>query len=131
MTYARDTIYVAAFLRRHLPELRQWTTEGTLQWVKWFMCHGRALLIKRGKRLLGVTLVRLVDTREQAAIDYTDTGGKLAYIEVTACAPGIMPALFILLRRTFPTADRMAWVRGKHNNRPVIVPMAKAALRFA
>lgn len=129
--YARDTIYTAAFLRRHLPQLRQWTDEGTLQWVKWFMCHERALLVKRGRKLLGVTLVRLVHTKEQAATDYSDTGGPIAYIEVTACAPGVMPALFMLFRHTFPNADRMAWARSKYNNRPIVVPMAKAEVRFA
>jgi hypothetical protein len=130
MAYARDTHYVAAFLRRHLPILKDWTREGTLQWVKWFMCHQRALLVKDGPKLVGVTLVRLVDTNDQAATDYLDTGGRLAYIEVTACQKGIMPNLFNLLRQTFPHADRMAWARSKYNNRTIAVPMAKAALRF-
>lgn len=130
MAYARDTHYVAAFLRHHLPILRGWSRDGTLRWVKWFMCHGRALLIKDGRKLVGVTLVRLVDTKDQAATDYLDTGGRLAYIEVTACHNGLMPHLFQLLRTTFPHADTMAWARSKYHNRPVTVPMAKAAVRF-
>lgn len=128
--YARDTIYVTAFLRRHLPQLRSWSAEGTLQWVKWFMCHRRALLIKDGRRLMGVTLLRLVDNNEQAGTNYADTGGRVAYIEVTACRNGIMPNLFKLFRETFPHADTIAWARSKYNNRPITVPMAKAALRF-
>jgi hypothetical protein len=128
--YTRECHYIAAYLRRHLSYIRNWDRKGTLAWVKWFIAHGRALTITEGNKLVGVTLVRLVDQPEQAIGYYTDTGGDCAYVEVTACEKGMMPYLFTLLCQTFPNADKMAWVRSKYSNRPVIVPMTKAKHLF-
>lgn len=128
--YSRQCHYIAAYLRRHLPFIRNWDGQATLAWVRWFIEHGRAIAIMDGRKLVGVALVRLVDNPEQANEHYSDTGGKLAYIEVTVCRDGMMPYLFTHFRRTFPLADRMAWVRSKHHNRPVSTDMKKAERLF-
>ena len=67
MPYSRDTHHIAAYMRRHFDHVRKWSREGTLQWVKWFLCHGRAISLTNGHKMVGVVLVRLVDQPEQAA----------------------------------------------------------------
>lgn len=131
MSPNRQCHYIAAYLRRHLTYIRCWDRARTMEWVSWFMNHGRALMVTEGNHLVGVTLVRLVDQPEQAIGHYFDCGGRTVYIEVTACDHGKMPYLFTLLKQTFPHADRMAWVRSKYNNRPVVTDMKKAAKLFA
>lgn len=130
MSPNRQAHYIAAFLRRHLDYIRGWDRAGTMAWVRWFMAHGRALMVTDKNHLVGVTLVRLVDEPAQAHGCYVDTGGPIAYIEATACEKGHMPHLFTLFRHTFPQADRMAWMRAKYGNRPVIVPINQAERRF-
>lgn len=127
MSYTRQNHYIAAYLRRHLTHIRQWDRRGTMEWVKWFIAHGRCLCVTDGRKLVGVTLVRLVDDPGQAEAAYLDTGGAVAYIEATACERGNMPYLFTLLCEHFPSADQMAWVRSKHHNRPFVSPLAKVA----
>lgn len=117
MSHTRENHYIAAYLRRHLDHIRGWSQHGTMEWVRWFIAHGRCLTITDGKKLVGVTLVRCLDNKEQAEAPYADTGGKTGYIEATACQNGNMPYLFTLFCRTFPQVEEMVWVRSKHNNR--------------
>lgn len=128
--HSRQCHYIAAYLRRHLAYIRAWDRQGTLEWVRWFIAHGRCLSITDGNQLVGVSLVRLVDEPGQAHACYCDTGGHIAYIEVTACERGNMPYLFTLFRQTFPQADKMAWMRAKYGNRPVITTIKAAEKLF-
>ena len=130
MSPLRESYYIAAYLRRKLPFIAAWDAKATVAWVQWFMRHNRAIALYSHRRLVGVVLVRLVDDARQAATDYADTGGKMAYIEVTAARNGAMPALFHSLRASFPHTDTMAWVRSKFQNRPCVIPMHRALARF-
>jgi hypothetical protein len=131
MSPNRQCHYIAAYLRRHLDYIGSWDRAVTMQWVKWFIGHGRALMLTDGRKVVGVTLVRLMDEPEQATGHYFDNDGHIAYIEVTACDHGYMPYLFTLFRQTFPRADKMAWCRNKHGNRPVMADMKAMANRLA
>lgn len=127
MSHSRENHYIAAYLRRHLPHIRAWDGLGTMEWVRWFIAHGRCLTVTDGRKLVGVSLIRCLDNKEQAETPYTDTGGKTAYVEATACKKGNIPYLFTLFCRTFPQVNQLAWVRSKHNNRVFSSEIGKVA----
>ena len=125
MSPVRESHYIAAYLRRKFDFIRKWTRRGTLLWVQWYMRHGRCLTMYLKGRLVGVTMLRFLDEPMQGLTDYFDTGGRVAYIETTACDRGMMPPMFKHLRLTFPALDTICWVRSKHQNRPVIFPISR------
>lgn len=76
-----------------------------------------------------MTLFRCVDAPEQARSHYLDTGGPVAYIEVTvAKAPKAMKACYNLLRdRIGSFCTHICWVRAKYNDRFSMVTLNDAA----
>lgn len=131
MSPVRESHYIAAYLRRHLAFIRAWDAAATVRWVQWFMRRGRAIVLFHRGKLAAAALIRLVDTKEQAGECFTDkVDGRIAYVEVTACNPGILPVFFTHFRKVFPNAVKMAWARSKYNNRAIVIPMSRAALRF-
>lgn len=132
MTYVhpRQTYRIAGFLLRKWRPCRPWPFASLLAWVQWFVDHDRCLLVSDSGRIVTVALFRCVDDPKDVLVNYRDTGGDVAYIDVCASdAPGAMKAAFnLLLAKVGATATRLAWIRGKCRDRFTIVPL-KAATR--
>lgn len=128
LPYPRTTHYIAAFLRRMWAPCRGWEKPSLMAWVQWHINHDRCLTVSQNGRLVTASLFRRVHNQAQAAETYTDTNGPIVYIELAASRlPGGMKACFNLLRIRETGLSHMAWVRGKHGDRPTLVPMATAA----
>jgi len=126
------TLAVGQLLHQHLEHCKEWKPATLLRWVEWFIVKERYWTVVRGGELAGVALVRLVDDEEGCRADYTDTGGKVCFVDATvAQGNGVMKELYTKMFNDMGhRAETMAWVRPKHNDKIVCVPMERARRRL-
>tara|TARA_Y100001951_G_C11187787_1_gene209667 strand:- start:155 stop:565 length:411 start_codon:yes stop_codon:yes gene_type:complete len=126
------TLAVGQLLHQHLKHCKEWKPATLLRWVEWFIVKGRYWTVVRDGELAGVALVRLVDDEEGCRVDYTDTGGKVCFVDATvAQGNGVMKELYTKMFNDMGhRAETMAWVRPKHDNKIVCVPMERARRRL-
>ena len=81
---------------------------------------------------MGAALLRYVDNEEDCRKDYRDTGGKICYVDATvAKEKGVLSELFTQMWGKFgKDCELIAWVRPKHDNKIICVPMDKARRRL-
>lgn len=130
--YPHTTREMASLLRERLPFIAEWDRDKLLAWVQWFINVRRYYALSRGGKLVGLALVRFVDTEEQCEEHYRDTGGPICYIEATVSTEdGGMAEMFRMMwEDAGKFADKIAWVRHKYGNRIVVNDMDKAKRRF-
>ena len=83
-------------------------------------------------RLVGAALLRYVDDEAGCRSDYCDTGGKICYVDATvAKEKGVMRDMFTeMWGKIGKDCNLIAWVRPKHNDKIICVPMDKARRRL-
>ena len=126
------TLAYSQFYRKHLAHCRSWDAKALLAWMEWFIVKGRYYVVMRDGELKGLALVRLVDDEAGCRKDYTDTGGKICFVDATvATGKGVMKELYTeMFREIGHRCEIMAWVRPKHNNKIVCVSMERARRRL-
>ena len=126
------TIRIANLFRYDLDHCRDWPLDRLLTWIRWFVVKQRYLVSVRDGRLVGAALLRYVDDEEGWRSDYCDTGGKVCYVDATVAKErGVMKELFTEMFEKFgKDCDLIAWVRPKHNEKIICVPMDKARRRL-
>ena len=126
------TLSVGLFCHKHLAHCQKWDKSLMLKWVQWFIVKKRYWTVVRDGELKGVALVRLVDDEDGCRKDYTDTGGKVCFVDATvAKGEGVLKELYTKMFNDMGhRADTMAWVRPKHNDKIVCVPMERARRRL-
>jgi len=126
------TLSIGLFCHRHLGHCHKWDKALMLSWVEWFIVKKRYWTVVRDGELKGVALVRLVDDEEGCRKDYTDTGGKICFVDAAvAKGEGVMKELYTQMFNDIGhQAETMAWVRPKHNDKIVCVPMGQARRRL-
>jgi len=126
------TIRIANLFRYELDHCRDWPLDRLLTWIRWFVVKQRYLVSVRDGRLVGAALLRYVDDEEGCRSDYCDTGGKVCYVDATVAKErGVMKELFTEMFEKFgKDCDLIAWVRPKHNEKIICVPMDKARRRL-
>ena len=126
------TLTVGLFCHRHLGHCRKWDKALMLKWVQWFIVKKRYWTVVRDGELKGVALVRFVDNEAGCHKDYTDTGGNICFVDATvAKGEGVMKELYTKMFNDIGhQADTMAWVRPKHHDKVVCVPMERAKRRL-
>jgi len=126
------SIWIAELCRRRLDHCKDWPQQRLLDWVKWFVVKGRYLIVVRDGKLGGVGLWRCVDNETECRTDYCDTGGTVCYVDaMIATVPGALKEIYTeALNGPVKDCKMMAWVRPKHNNRIICVPMDKARRRL-
>jgi len=129
MIYPRTTRYISAFLRRYWSQCQAWPDENLNAWVQWFVNNDRCLMVTDRRRILSVTLFRCVHKAEQVMDPYLDTGGPVAYIDLTVARETRgMKACYNLLRdKVGKFVTHICWIRAKHGNRFSIVTLNSAA----
>jgi len=82
--------------------------------------------------LVGLSLVRFVDDEAGCRKDYTDTGGKICFVDATVVtSKGVLKELYTrMFYEIGHKCETMAWVRSKYNDRVVCVPMERARRRL-
>jgi hypothetical protein len=131
-TYPKATEEIAQMVFNNIDSFREWGIDRVREWVQWFVNNDRFYAISCGGKLVGVTLFRMVDVEEDCHEHYRDTNGEICYIEATVSdyPSGLKVMYDILWNDVGKDSTWMAWVRGKHNNRVVMVEMNKAKRRF-
>ena len=126
------TLDYGQFYRKHLAHCRDWEVSTLLKWVEWFIVKGRYYVVIRDGELVGLSLVRFVDDEAGCRKDYTDTGGKVCFVDATvATGKGALKELYTkMFNEIGHKCETMAWVRPKHNDKIVCVPMESARRRL-
>ena len=126
------TLSIGQLCHRHLEHCKDWKPSILLKWVEWFIVQGRYWTVVRDGELRGVALVRFVDDEEGCREDYTDTEGKICFVDATvAQGKGVMKELYTQMFNDLGhQCETMAWVRPKHNDKIVCVPMGQARRRL-
>lgn len=126
------TLSVGQLLNQHLEHCKEWKPATLLRWVEWFVVKKRYWTVVRNGELVGAALVRLVDDEEGCRTDYVDTGGKVCFVDATvAQGDDVMKELYTKMFNDMGhRAETMAWVRPKHNNKIICVPMERARRRL-
>ena len=126
------SIWIAELFRLRLDHCKDWPQQRLLDWVKWFVVKGRYWVLVRNDKLVGAAVVRYVDSEADCRKDYCDTGGKICYVEAAvAKEKGVMREMFTDMWHKFgKDCDLIAWVRPKHNDKIICVPMDKARRRL-
>jgi len=132
MTHPESTVEMADFLAENLDFCSGWDRERLLDWVQWFVNNNRYYAVKAKGQLVGLTLLRMVDTEKQCHEHYKDTEGGICYVE--ACVsrfPRCINRMYEMVwNRWSQTAHSMAWMRHKYNNRATVVDMSRIKRRF-
>lgn len=130
--YPHTTREMASLLRENLPFIEEWDRDKLLAWVQWFVNVGRYYAVAKGGKLVGLALVRFVDTEEQCEEHYLDTGGPICYVEATVSLEdgGIGELFSLMWNDAGKFADKIAWIRHKHGNRVVVSDMERAKRRL-
>jgi hypothetical protein len=94
-------VQVAAFLKRHLRNVRDWPRAKIVPWVAWFLRADRALVLTdEGNRICGVALGRFVpavgEVHGRGLYD-VPTGPVLWVDAIATCRAAAMPHLVALL----------------------------------
>tara|TARA_R110002051_G_scaffold180007_1_gene249668 strand:+ start:664 stop:1074 length:411 start_codon:yes stop_codon:yes gene_type:complete len=126
------TLAIGQLCFQNLAHCRKWDASLLLKWAEWFIVKGRYWTVVRDGKLAGVALVRFVDDEAGCRKDYTDTGGKVCFVDATvAKGSGVMKELYTkMFNEMGHRCETMAWVRPKHNNKIVCVPMERARRRL-
>ena len=126
------TLSVGQLLNQHLEHCKEWKPATLLRGVEWFVVKKRYWTVVRNGELGGAALVRLVDDEEGCRTDYVDTGGKVCFVDATvAQGDDVMKELYTKMFNDMGhRAETMAWVRPKHNNKIICVPMERARRRL-
>lgn len=126
------TVGIADLFRSELEHCADWPTSRLLSWVRWFVVKQRYLVSVRNGELVGAALLRYVDNEKECRTDYCDTGGKICYVDATvATEPGVMREMYSDMWNRFgKDCNLIAWVRPKHDNKIICVPMDKARRRL-
>ena len=126
------TLAVGQLCHRNLEHCRKWEPATLLRWVEWFIVKKRYWTVIRDGELVGVGLVRFVDDEDGCREDYTDTGGKGCFVDTAvAQGDGVLKELYTKMFNDIGhQADTMAWVRPKHDDKIVCVPMERARRRL-
>ena len=126
------TVGIASLFRSELKHCADWPSDRLLRWVRWFVVKQRYLVSVRNGELTGAALLRYVDNEADCRSDYRDTGGKICYVDATvAKEKGVLKELFTqMFSEVGKDCSLMAWVRPKHDNRIICVPMDKARRRL-
>ena len=126
------TVGIADLFRSDLEHCADWPTSRLLSWVRWFVVKQRYLVSVRNGELVGAALLRYVDNEKECRTDYCDTGGKICYVDATvATEPGVMREMYSDMWNRFgKDCNLIAWVRPKHDNKIICVPMDKARRRL-
>ena len=126
------TVGIADLLRSELEHCADWPTSRLLGWVRWFVVKQRYLVSVRNGELVGAALLRYVDSEADCREDYRDTGGKICYVDATvATQPDVLKEMYTQMWNRFgKDCDLIAWVRPKHNDKIICVPMDKARRRL-
>ena len=126
------SIWIAELFRRRLDHCKDWPQQRLLDWVKWFVIRQRYLVSVRGGKLDGVCLWRRVDNEANCREEYCDTGGAVLYVDaMIANSAGALKKIYTEgINGPVKDCDTMAWVRPKHNNKIICVPMEKARRRL-
>ena len=64
MTHPESTVEMADFLAENLKFCADWDRERLLDWVQWFVNNDRYYAVKAKGQLVGLTLLRMVDTEK-------------------------------------------------------------------
>ena len=126
------TIGIAGLFQKHLEHCADWPLPRLLEWVRWFVVKGRYLVSFSGGKMVGAAVLRYVDSEEDCREDYKDTGGKICYVDATvATKPDVLKDLYTQMWNRFgKDCNLIAWVRPKHNDKIICVPMDKARRRL-
>ena len=126
------SIWIAELFRRRLDHCKDWPQQRLFDWVKWVVVKDRYLVSVKGGKLVGAAVLRYVDNETECRTDYCDTGGKICYVAATvAPEPDVLKDLYTQMWDRFgKDCNLIAWVRPKHDNRIVCVPMDKARRRL-
>ena len=126
------TVGIADLFRAELEHCADWPTSRLLSWVRWFVVKQRYLVSVRNGELVGAALLRYVDNEKECRTDYCDTGVKICYVDATvATEPGVMREMYSDMWNRFgKDCNLIAWVRPKHDNKIICVPMDKARRRL-
>ena len=121
----KQTIPIAAFVRRHWDGCRYWSRDKLVRWVKWFVDHERAYVVTNAGKIKGVAFVRYVSSKEEAENGFVDSDGPVAFVDLTvANDPRAMKALFSLMYAIKGhTKKLIAWTRQKYSDRITIREM--------
>ena len=126
------TIGIANLFRSELEHCSGWPPGRLLSWVRWFVVKQRYLVSVREGKLVGAAVLRYVDNEKECRTDYCDTGGKICYVDATvATEPDVLKDLYTQMWERFgKDCNLIAWVRPKHDNKVICVPMDKARRRL-
>ena len=126
------TIGIANLFRSELEHCSGWPPGRLLSWVRWFVVKQRYLVSVREGKLVGAAVLRYVDNEKECRTDYCDTGGKICYVDATvATEPDVLKDLYTQMWERFgKDCNLIAWVRPKHDNKIICVPMDKARRRL-
>jgi len=126
------TIGIANLFRSELEHCSGWPPGRLLRWVRWFVVKQRYLVSVREGKLVGAAVLRYVDNEKECRTDYCDTGGKICYVDATvATEPDVLKDLYTQMWERFgKDCNLIAWVRPKHDNKVICVPMDKARRRL-
>jgi len=126
------TLSVGQLFNQHLEHCKEWKPATLLRWVEWFVVKKRYWTVVRNGELVGAALVRFVDDEEGCRTDYMDTGGKVCFVDATVTqGDDVMRELYTKMFNDIGhRAETMAWVRPKHDNKIICVPMERARRRL-
>ena len=126
------TIGIANLFRSELEHCSGWPPGRLLSWVRWFVVKQRYLVSVKEGKLVGAAVLRYVDNEKECRTDYCDTGGKICYVDATvATEPDVLKDLYTQMWERFgKDCNLIAWVRPKHDNKVICVPMDKARRRL-
>ena len=130
--FPQTTVEMADMISDNMKCCSEWDREVLLGWVQWFVNRNRYLAVSDKGKLVGVALLRLVDSEEDCKEDYKDTEGELCFIEATVCKhPIALKSMFTMMFDRFGKGLRkMAWVRHKYGERVTVVDMDRAKRRL-
>lgn len=105
-------VQVAAYLKRHLPNVRAWPRSQIVPWVAWFLRADRALVLTdEQERIRGVALGRFVASVDevQGRGLYDLPTGRVLWIDAIATSHAeAMPHLLRLLASKYGPRDLVA-----------------------
>jgi hypothetical protein len=131
-TFPQTTYEMADLIEANVEPCGKWKRGLLLEWVQWFVNNNRYCAVTDGGELVGVALVRLVDSEADCHEDYRDTGGPVCYVEVAVSKhPVAMKSIFTIIARSFgKNVKKVAWVRHKYGERVTVVDMGAAKRRY-
>lgn len=106
-------VQVAAYLKRHLRQVRDWPRSRLLAWVAWFMQRDRALILLDGRdRICGVALGRFVPaplSKAEGRILHDEPAARLLWIDaIAAHRPEAVPQMLRLLAANWGDREAVA-----------------------